>query len=78
MRIAVPLALAELVRGPGRTLLRVLTLATAVGLLGAMVLFVGHSLGAMTGSAVRSVPLDWQGPVASGRAARGSRRIPRP
>src|SRR5256714_12742309 len=70
MRIAVPLALAELVRGPGRTLLRVLTLATAVGLLGAMVLFVGHSLGAMTGSAVRSVPLDWQGPVGSYAAAR--------
>ena len=78
MRIAVPLALAELVRGPGRTLLRVLTLATAVGLLGAMVLFVGHSLGAMTGSAVRSVPLDWQGPVASGRAATAvARRVAR-
>ena len=78
MRIALPLALAELVRGPGRTLLRVLTLAAAVGLLGAMVLFVGHSLGAMTGSAVRSVPLDWQGPVASGRAATAvARRVAR-
>jgi hypothetical protein len=33
------------------------------------VLFVGHSLGTMTGSTVRSVPLDWQGPVASARAA---------
>ena len=78
MRIAAPLALAELVRGPGRTLLRVLTLATAVGLLGAMVLFVGHSLGTMTGSAVRSVPLDWQGPVGSGRAATGvARRVAR-
>ncbi len=69
MRIAAPLALAELVRAPGRTGVRVLTLAAAVGLLGAMVLFVGHSLGTMTGSAVRSVPLDWQGPVGSGRAA---------
>ena len=70
MRIAVPLALAELVRAPGRTVLRVLTLAAAVGLLGAMVLFVGHSLGTMTGGAVRAVPLDWQGPVGSYAAAR--------
>jgi putative ABC transport system permease protein len=69
VRIALPLAIAELVRAPGRTLLRVLTLAAAVGLLGAMVLFVGHSLGTMTGGAVRSVPLDWQGPVASSSAA---------
>ena len=69
MRTAARLALVELVRGPGRTLLRVLTLAASVGLLGAMVLFVGHSLGTMTGSAVSSVPLDWQGPVGSGRAA---------
>ena len=78
MRIAAPLALAELMRAPGRTALRVLTLAAAVGLLGAMVLFVGHSLGTMTGSAVRSVPLDWQGPVASSRAATAvARRVAR-
>jgi putative ABC transport system permease protein len=51
-------------------LVRVLTLAAAVGLLGAMVLFVGHSLGTMTGSAVRAVPLDWQGPVGSYSSAR--------
>src|SRR5439155_12401070 len=69
VRVAAPLAFAELVRVPGRTLLRVLTLAAAVGLLAAMVLFVGHSLGTMTGSAVRSVPVDWQGPVGSYRAA---------
>jgi putative ABC transport system permease protein len=50
-------------------LLRVGTLAAAVGLLAAMLLFVGHSLGTMTGSAARSVPLDWQGPVGSYRAA---------
>jgi putative ABC transport system permease protein len=43
----------------------VLTLAAAVGMLAAMLLFVGHSLATMTGSTVRSVPLDWQGPVAS-------------
>src|SRR5204863_8758628 len=69
VRIAAPLALIELVRAPGRTLLRVLTLAAAVGLLASMLLFVGHSLGTMTGSAVRGVPVDWQGPVASDRAA---------
>jgi len=78
MRIAAPLAFAELARGPGQTLLRVLTLGAAVGLLGAMVLFVGHSLGTMTGSAVRSVPLDWQGPVGSARAATAvARRVAR-
>jgi hypothetical protein len=70
VKVAAPLVFAELVRAPGRTVLRVLTLAAAVGLLGAMVLFVGHSLGTMTGSAVRSVPLDWQGPVGSGHAAK--------
>src|SRR5947209_5604327 len=35
-----------------------------------MLLFVGHSLRTMTGSAIRSVPLDWQGPVASYPQAR--------
>lgn len=69
MNVLAPLALAELFRAPGRTAVRVLTLAAAVGLLGAMVLFVGHSLGTMTAGAVRGVPLDWQGPVASYRAA---------
>src|SRR5207247_2332593 len=71
VRAAAPLALVGLLRAPGRTLLRVLALAAAVGLLAAMLLFVGHSLGTMTGSAVRSVPVDWQGPVASYRAATG-------
>ena len=65
MRIAAPLAFAELVRAPGRMLVRVLTLAAAVGLLAAMLLFVGHSLGTMAAGAVRSVPIDWQGPVAA-------------
>ncbi|HEY6069351.1 MAG TPA: FtsX-like permease family protein, partial [Gaiellaceae bacterium] len=69
MRVAAPLALMGLVRAPGRTLLRVLTLAAAVGLLAAMVIFVGHSLGTMTRSAVAGVPVDWQGPVGSYRAA---------
>ena len=44
-------------------------LATAVALIGAMILFVGHSLGTMTTTATRSVPLDWQGPVGSYSAA---------
>ena len=54
---------------PGRTLARVLVLAAAVGLLGAMLLFIGSSLRSMTGSTIHSVPLDWQGPVASYGAA---------
>jgi putative ABC transport system permease protein len=69
MRTVAPLAFAELVRSPARTIVRLLTLAAAVGLLAAMVLFVGHSLRTMTGSAVRSVPLDWQGPVTGYKAA---------
>jgi putative ABC transport system permease protein len=80
VRVVAPLALVGLARAPGRTLVRTVTLAAAVGLLAAMLLFVGHSLGAMTGSAVRTVPLDWQGPVASYRAAttvaRGVRHEP--
>src|SRR2546429_8535171 len=56
-------------RAPFKAAVRVLTLAAAVGLLAAMLLFVGHSLGTMTSTAVRSVPLDWQGPVGSYPAA---------
>src|SRR2546425_4400658 len=78
MNAVAPLAFSELLRAPGRTVVRVLTLAAAVGLLGAMLLFVGHALGTMTGGAVRSVPLDWQGPVgsyaAATRVARGAAR----
>ena len=58
-----------LVRAPLRTAVRALVLAASAALLGAMVLFIGHSLRTMTGTAVRSVPLDWQGPVASADAA---------
>jgi putative ABC transport system permease protein len=58
----------------------VLVLAAAVALLGAMLIFIGHSLRTMTGSAVRGVPLDWQGPVGSYetavRLARGIARQP--
>src|SRR5207253_859197 len=35
-----------------------------------MLLFIGHSLRTMTGSAIRGVPLDWQGPVSSYAQAR--------
>jgi putative ABC transport system permease protein len=69
VKVVAPLAAAELVRAPMRTLVRALVLAVAVGLLGAMLLFIGHSLGTMTAGAVRSVPLDWQGPVGSYRSA---------
>src|SRR5207302_11313793 len=41
----------------------------AVALVGAMILFVGHSLQTMTASATRSIPLDWQSPVPSYPAA---------
>ena len=65
------LALRGLLRAPGRSAARVVVLATAVALLGAMLIFIGHSLRTMTSSAVRSVPLDWQGPVGSYQAANG-------
>src|SRR2546423_14219571 len=69
------LAGAGLLHSPTRTLVRVVTLAVAVALLAAMLLFIGHSLRTMTGGAVRGVPLDWQGPVgsypAAGRGAPG-------
>ena len=59
------LALAGLVRSPGRTVLRVVVVAAAAALLAGMLLFIGHSLRTASASAVRQVPLDWQGPVAS-------------
>ncbi|HET8893654.1 MAG TPA: FtsX-like permease family protein [Gaiellaceae bacterium] len=71
MSALVRLALAGLVRAPLRTTVRALSLAAAVALLGAMILFVGHSLRTMSAGAVRSVPIDWQGPVGSYRAATG-------
>ena len=70
MNAAVRLSLAGLLRSPGRTAVRIVVLSAAVALLGSMLLFVGHSLRTMTGSAVRSVPLDWQGPVGSYAQAR--------
>ncbi len=65
MSAALRFGLAGVVRAPGRTVVRIIVLAIAVALLGAMLLFVGHSLRTMTGSAIRSVALDWQGPVGS-------------
>ena len=63
------LALLGLVRAPGRSAVRIVSLGAAVALIGAMILFVGHSLRTMTASATRSVPLDWQGPVGTYSAA---------
>lgn len=65
MTLALHFALSGLVRAPGRSLLRVAVLSAAVALLGGMLLFVGNSLRTVAGSAVRSVPLDLQGPVGS-------------
>ena len=65
MSTAARLALAAIVRAPARTAMRVAVLAAAVALLGSMLLFVGHSLQTMTASAIRGVPLDWQGPASS-------------
>jgi putative ABC transport system permease protein len=58
-----------LIRTPGRSAVRALVLLVSVALLGAMVLFIGHSLRTMTATAVRSASLDWQGPVGSAAAA---------
>lgn len=74
MRALALFVLQGLVRAPARTAIRVVVLAGAVALLAAMLAFVGHALSTMTGSAVRSVPLDWQGPVSSYRAAVQSAR----
>ena len=75
MNVPVRLATAGLVRAPGRTIIRIAVVALATALLGAMLLFVGASLRTMTGSAVRSVPIDWQAPVASSvQAERIARR----
>ena len=70
MRAALRLGLVGLVRSPVRTTARVLVLAAAVGLLGAMLLFIGSSVRTMASSTIHSVPLDWQGPVASYATAR--------
>jgi putative ABC transport system permease protein len=67
---AVRLAISWLVRAPGRSLIRILVLGASVALLGGMLLFVGNSLRTVAGSAVRSVPLDLQGPVSSYGEAR--------
>jgi putative ABC transport system permease protein len=69
MRVAARLAIAGLLRSPGRAVTRILVLAASVGLLGATLLFIGNSLRTMTGSTIRSVPLDWQGPVGSHQSA---------
>jgi putative ABC transport system permease protein len=75
---AARIALAGLVRAPGRTVVRIVVLAAATALLGGMILFVGNALHQMSGSAVRAVPLDWQGPVGSyAQDARVASRVAR-
>ncbi|HMC06825.1 MAG TPA: ABC transporter permease [Solirubrobacterales bacterium] len=64
------LALAGLARSPARTALRIAVVTAAVALLAGMLLFIGHSLRTASASAVRQVPLDWQGPVSSYKQAR--------
>jgi putative ABC transport system permease protein len=71
MSAALQLGLARLRRRRGQSATQVFVLAVAVALLGAMVLFIGHSLRTMTAAATRSVPLDLQAPVASYPKARG-------
>ncbi|HET8565897.1 MAG TPA: ABC transporter permease [Solirubrobacterales bacterium] len=70
MSTAFQFGLARLARRPGQSAVQAVVLALAVALLGAMLLFIGHSLRTMTASATRSVPLDLQGPVASYPKAR--------
>ncbi|HKB50444.1 MAG TPA: FtsX-like permease family protein [Solirubrobacterales bacterium] len=70
MSAALQLGIARLRRRPAQTATQTLVLAIAVALLGAMILFIGHSLRTMTASATRSVPLDLQGPVSSYGQAR--------
>ena len=70
MTSAARLAVSWLARSPGRSLMRLLVLAASVALLGGMLLFVGNSLLTVAGSAVRSVPLDLQGPVSTYAQAR--------
>jgi putative ABC transport system permease protein len=70
MSSALRLAVSWLLRAPGRSLIRILVLGASVALLGGMLLFVGNSLRTVAGSAVRSVPLDLQGPVSSYGQAR--------
>jgi putative ABC transport system permease protein len=59
------LAFAGLIRHPARTILRIAVVAAAVALLAGMLLFIGQSLRTASATAVRQVPLDWQGPVTS-------------
>ena len=65
MRPAIHLAVTGLWRRPGRTALRIGVIMVAIGLLAAMVLFIGNSLRTASATALRQVPLDLQGPVTS-------------
>jgi putative ABC transport system permease protein len=62
---SVSLAIAGLRRRSTRTSLRVAVVAIAVGLLAAMIVFIGNSLRTASAGALRQVPLDLQAPVTS-------------
>jgi putative ABC transport system permease protein len=70
MTAALRLGIGRIRRRPAQTATQALVLALAVALLGAMILFIGHSLRTMTTSATNSVPLDLQGPVSTYGKAR--------
>jgi putative ABC transport system permease protein len=67
---ALRMAWTGLARGPARALTRIVVLAVSVALLGGMLLFVGNSLRTVSTGAVRSAPIDLQGPVNSYASAR--------
>ncbi|MDX6377539.1 MAG: putative transport system permease protein, partial [Gaiellaceae bacterium] len=69
MNTVTRLALHNLTHAPARTVQRVVVLGAAVAMLGAMLVFVSHSLRTMTSTATRTVPIAWQGPVDSYQAA---------
>jgi putative ABC transport system permease protein len=69
MRAGLALVRASIRNAPGRAALRILILAVAASLVGAMLVFVSGSLRTMTRAAVATVPVDLQAPVPSATAA---------
>ena len=74
MRGGLALGAASIRTAPGRAALRILILAVAASLVGAMLVFVSGSLRTMTNAAVATVPVDLQAPVPSARTAAGVAR----
>ncbi len=65
MRGGLALVGASIRNAPGRAALRIIILAVAASLVGAMLVFVSGSLRTMTRAAVATVPVDLQAPVPS-------------